>query len=98
MSTTTSRSSCLTAPHPCAAGSPLVVTSTIAPEMPAIADGRRRRSAQGHSRDASAACPLRARRKEHPRVVTVTQRQTTKIPAGNGVSRWQRYSATDFPS
>ena len=46
------------------------------------------------------ACPsvLRARWKEDPRVVTVTQRQTTKIPAGYGVSRWQGYSATDFPS
>ena len=31
MSTPTSRSSCLTAPHPCAAVSPLVVTSTSAP-------------------------------------------------------------------
>src|SRR5215475_95712 len=43
-------------------------------------------------------CPLRARREEESRVVTVTQRQTTKIPAGYGVSRWQRYSAADFPS
>jgi len=43
-------------------------------------------------------CPLRARQKERPWVVTVTQRQTTKIPAGYGISRWQRYSATDFPS
>ena len=41
---------------------------------------------------------LRARREEDSRVVTVAQRQTTKIPAGYGVSRWQRYSATDFPS
>jgi hypothetical protein len=43
-------------------------------------------------------CPLRARQEEHPRVITVTQRQTTKIPAGYGVSRSLRYSATDFPS
>jgi hypothetical protein len=28
------------------------------------------------------ACPLRARQEEHLRVVTVTQRQTIKIPAG----------------
>ena len=43
-------------------------------------------------------CPLLARREEDPRVVTVTQRQVTKIPAGYRVSRWQRYNATDFPS
>jgi hypothetical protein len=47
----------LTALHPCAAGSPLVVTSTSAPEMPSIAGGRRQRIAQGHARDASATCP-----------------------------------------
>jgi hypothetical protein len=43
-------------------------------------------------------CPLRARQEERPRVITVTRGQTIKIPAGYGVSRWQRYNATDFPS
>ena len=47
---------------------------------------------------APTSCPLRARREKDPRVSTVTQRQTVKIAAGYGVSRWQRYSATDFPS
>jgi hypothetical protein len=31
--------------------------------------------------------PMRPRQEERPRVVTVTQRQTSKIPAGYGVSR-----------
>ena len=30
--------------------------------------------------------------------MTVTRGQTIEIPAGYGVGRWQRYSATDFPS
>ena len=40
----------------------------------------------------------RARQEQRPRVITVTRGQTIKIPAGYGVSRWQRYRATDFPS
>jgi hypothetical protein len=32
------------------------------------------------------------------RVVMVAHGQTVKIPAGNGISRWQASSATDFPS
>jgi hypothetical protein len=43
-------------------------------------------------------CPLRARQEERPRVVTVTRGQTIKISAGYEVSRWQRFSAADFPS
>ena len=58
-----------------------------------------RRSASGNTRnDEVATVPLRARQEERPRVVTVTQRVTTKIPTGRRISRWQEGSATDFPS
>jgi hypothetical protein len=43
-------------------------------------------------------CPLCARSKEYPRVVTVAHGQVVAIPAGYGNSRWQADSATDFPS
>jgi hypothetical protein len=41
-------------------------------------------------------CPLRARREEPPREVTVAHGQTIKIRTGRRISRWQAGSATDF--
>ena len=46
---------------------------------------------QGHPR---ARC---VRPEEEPWAVTVTKRQTTKISAGHGISRWQRAAPQTFP-